>query len=159
MLKKKVTATFILSMFFLSMASEKCTEGLAFNGFTGRFTCDLERIPAKEVSSMLQEVPEAHELFLKGRTLNLVGMIPATIGAAALGWGLGIKMSEETPLTPSGDPALIIGGIGLSIGMPFVFAANGKKKRAVAIYNEKIKEIALPSLKISANSVAAVWDF
>lgn len=158
MLKKEIAGIVILLLFSLNMAAEKCTEGLTFNGFSGGLVCGQEKLSPKELPLLLRQVPEANELYLQGKNLSKAGMVPLTIGSFALGWGLGVSLFKG-PLTSSAGPAFIIGGIGLSIGLPIVAVSIGKTKKAVGIYNEKIKTVALLSMEISVNSIAAVWDF
>ena len=157
MLKKEIAGIVILLLFSLNMAAEKCTEGLTFNGFSGGLVCGQEKLSPKELPLLLRQVPEANELYLQGKNLSKAGMVPLTIGSFALGWGLGVSLFKG-PLTSSAGPAFIIGGIGLSIGLPIVAVSIGKTKRQ-SEYTMKNKTVALLSMEISVNSIVAVWDF
>ncbi len=129
-----------------SIADEKCTEGLTYNGFSGKLTCGQTRLSPKLIPELMKQVPEANEVYLKGRNLTKGGMVPAMIGSFALGWGIGVSLFKG-PLTQTAGPAFIIGAVGLSIGMPIVITGSNKTKIAVGIYNEKIKTASLmPSM-------------
>jgi len=159
MQKSKIIWSTVLLFFSVSIAAEKCSEGLTYNGFSGQLTCGQTKLSPKELPELMKQVPEANEVYIKGKNLTKGGMAPAMIGAFGLGWGAGVSVFKG-PLTPSAGPAFIIGAVGLSIGIPIIVAGSSKTKKAVDIYNNKIEAASLiPSLKLAGNSLTAVWDF
>lgn len=158
-----ICAVFLSSLIVsLAYGQEECTEGLIRNGFTGKLVCGETKLSPKELPGLMEHVPEANEIYQSGRSIMKAGTTPAMIGAVGLGWGIAgsILPDNGSFVSKSAGPALIVGFIGVSIGIPIVFAGNSKVKKAVEKYNEKKKTASLiPSIQYTANGIQARWVF
>lgn len=147
----------LITVFVAFAYSENgCGSILEYNGFKG-FMCGGERVHPKAAPDLFAAYPEANEIYLKGKKLSQIGMVPGLIGSSCLGWGLGTSITGGNNTT---KPTLIIGAVGLSIGLPLIFAGSAKYKQAAEKYNELAKtSFFVPKVQLANNGFYATWEF
>lgn len=90
-----------------------------------------EKLKMRELVAHMESNPEAHQLILSSKKLNIVGGLLGTVGGFATGFSLGTAVS-------GGELNRNLLGIGLgiiAISVPFSIVAGKKAEQAVIVWN------------------------
>ena len=168
--KHYLSAIFIFAIFVLTTISAKSqnnsdTIRMEKKGLGYVYYKDEALLNFKQAMQLTHSTPEAYRLMEKSNNMRVASYIFGFAGGLSLGFSLGHALGSlmvgnpinETLFYPmlGGGAALIGIGFGLEVG------ANKKTKKAIAVYNNSIKQKNTQTLDlgISANGIMLKLNF